>query len=65
MNVWFVMSTLGLFQVDGGIYAEPIYEIGSPLFKKAVIHLNSKYHPGSTFMVEACNKSNGLGWADV
>ena len=30
MSAWFLMSSLGLFQTDGGTRSEPIYEIGSP-----------------------------------
>jgi predicted alpha-1,2-mannosidase len=57
MSAWFVMSALGLFQMDGGTSSEPIYEIGSPLFEKAVIHLDNKYYPGSTFTIETRNNS--------
>jgi putative alpha-1,2-mannosidase len=57
MSAWFVMSALGLFQMDGGVSAEPIYEIGSPLFEKAVINLDNKYYAGSTFTIEARNNS--------
>ena len=57
MSAWFVMSALGLFQMDGGTSAKPIYEIGSPLFEKAVIHLDKKYYPGGTFTIEARNNS--------
>jgi hypothetical protein len=57
MSAWFVMSALGLFQMDGGTSQEPIYEIGSPLFEKAVIHLDNKYYQGNTFTIEARNNS--------
>jgi predicted alpha-1,2-mannosidase len=57
MSAWFVMSALGLFQMDGGTSTKPIYEIGSPLFEKAVIHLDKEYYPGSTFTIEARNNS--------
>jgi predicted alpha-1,2-mannosidase len=58
MSAWFVMSALGLFQMDGGASVNPIYEIGSPLFEKAVIHLDNNYYPGSTFTIEARNNSD-------
>jgi predicted alpha-1,2-mannosidase len=57
MSAWFVMSALGLFQMDGGTSTKPIYEIGSPLFEKAVIHLDKEYYPGGTFTIEARNNS--------
>ncbi len=57
MGAWFVMSALGLFQMDGGASVKPIYEIGSPIFEKTVIHLDTNYYPGSTFTIEAKNVS--------
>jgi len=54
-GAWFVMSALGLFQTDGGCRARPIYEIGSPLFDRATIHLDPRYYPGKTFTIEARN----------
>jgi predicted alpha-1,2-mannosidase len=57
MSAWFVMSALGLFQVDGGCRAEPIYEIASPLYEKVVIDLGGRYGRGKTFTIEARNAS--------
>jgi len=57
MGAWFVMSALGLFQMDGGCAVKPIYEVGSPLFNRAVIHLDEKYYKGKTFVIEAKNNS--------
>ncbi len=58
MGAWYVMSALGLFEMDGGASVDPVYEIGSPLFEKASIHLDEKYYPGGTFIIEAKNVSN-------
>ncbi|QEC52620.1 putative alpha-1,2-mannosidase [Anseongella ginsenosidimutans] len=57
MSAWFVMNALGLFQIDGGARANPIYEIGSPLFEKTVIDLGERYGRGRTFTIEARNSS--------
>ncbi|WAC14835.1 GH92 family glycosyl hydrolase [Dyadobacter pollutisoli] len=57
MSAWFVMSTLGLFQTDGGTRVDPIYEIGSPMFKKSVINLGEQFGRGKTFTIEAKNTS--------
>ena len=57
MSGWFLMSSLGLFQTDGGTRTEPIYEIGSPLFKKIEIDLGNQYNRGKTFTIEAKNTS--------
>ena len=57
MSAWFVMNALGLFQTDGGCRVDPIYEIGSPLFEKAVIDLGGRYGRGRTFTIEARHTS--------
>ncbi|MDR3142037.1 MAG: GH92 family glycosyl hydrolase [Tannerellaceae bacterium] len=57
MSAWLVMASLGLFQTDGGCSAEPVYEIASPLYKKAVINLGNKYGRGASFTIEARNAS--------
>lgn len=53
MSSWFVMSALGLFQMDGGCAEEPMYEIGSPRYPKVTIHLGKRYGRGETFVIEA------------
>jgi predicted alpha-1,2-mannosidase len=57
MSSWFIMNALGLFQTDGGASAKPIYEIGSPIFSKVVIHLDGQYGRGQSFTIEAVNTS--------
>lgn len=57
MSAWFVMAALGLFQTDGGCRVEPIYEIGSPLYPKIVVHLSREHYGGKTFTVKARNAS--------
>jgi predicted alpha-1,2-mannosidase len=57
MSAWFIMSALGLFQMDGGARIDPIYEIGSPIFPKISIDLGNRYGRGKTFEIEAKNVS--------
>ena len=57
MGAWYVMSSMGLFEMDGGASIKPIYEIGSPQFEKVTINLDPKYYPGGTFEIEAKNVS--------
>lgn len=57
MSSWFVMSALGLFQMDGGCSQEPVYELGSPRYPKMTIHLGGKYGRGGTFVIEALSAS--------
>lgn len=58
MGAWYVMSAMGLFQTNGGASEKPFYEIGSPIFPKVTIELNSKFYPGKTFTIEARNVSD-------
>jgi predicted alpha-1,2-mannosidase len=57
MSAWFLMSSIGLFQTDGGTRSQPIYEIGSPLFKKIEIDLGNQYNRGKSFVIEAKNST--------
>jgi predicted alpha-1,2-mannosidase len=57
MSSWFVMSSIGLFQMDGGCRVNPVYEIGAPLYPKIMLHLSPKYYGGKTFIIEAHNAS--------
>ena len=54
---WFVISAMGLFEMNGGVSVRPIVEIGSPLFDLATIKLDSHYYGGRTFVIKA--KNNG------
>ncbi len=53
-----VLIKTGLFSVDGGVNHDPFYEIGSPIFDKITINLNSDYYSGKTFVIRAENNSN-------
>lgn len=57
MGAWYVMSAMGLFEMDGGTSVNPIYEIGSPIFEKVVIKLDTNYYDGQGFIIEAKNVS--------
>tara|TARA_R110002096_G_scaffold18873_3_gene63681 strand:- start:549 stop:2831 length:2283 start_codon:yes stop_codon:yes gene_type:complete len=50
-----VLMKLGLFQMNAGTEENPIYELGSPIFNKAVIHLNPKYYSGKSITILAEN----------
>ena len=57
MGAWFVMSALGLFQIDGGARENPIYEIGSPIFERVDIDLGGRFGRGEPFTITATNTS--------
>ena len=57
MGSWFVMSAIGLFEMDGGASTNPVYEIAGPLFEKITIRLDDKYYSGKEFVIIAKNNS--------
>jgi predicted alpha-1,2-mannosidase len=57
MGSYFVLLAMGLFEMDGGCSQKPIYEIGSPLFSRIVVHLDKRYYPGRQFVIEVKNNS--------
>lgn len=58
MGAWYVMSAMGLFEMDGGASTEPVYEISGPIFSKITISLDPKYYEGKEFVIEAKNSSS-------
>lgn len=57
MGAWYVMSAMGLFEMNGGTSTEPVYEIGSPIFDKVTIKLDPNYYPGKQFEIITKNNS--------
>jgi putative alpha-1,2-mannosidase len=57
MGAWFVMSALGLFEMDGGASVEPAFDLTSPLFERAVIRLDPRFHAGRELVIEARGNS--------
>ena len=57
MSAWFVMSAMGLFEMNGGVTANPEFDLTSPLFDKITITLDHQYYKGKTFVIEAHNNS--------
>lgn len=58
MGAWYVMSAMGLFEMDGGASVEPAYELSGPVFKKITIRLDPNYYPGGEFIIEAKKSSS-------
>lgn len=57
MGAWYVMSAMGLFEMNGGTSTDPVYEIGSPIFDKVTIKLDPNYYPGKQFEIITKNNS--------
>jgi predicted alpha-1,2-mannosidase len=50
-----VLMALGLFSVRGGAAVDPIYELTSPIFDEATIHLDGDYYDGEMFTIRTAN----------
>ena len=48
-----VLMKIGLFQLDGGTTPDPVYQLGSPVFDRIEIDLDSDYYPGGQFVILA------------
>ncbi|KAA9041208.1 glycoside hydrolase family 92 protein [Ginsengibacter hankyongi] len=57
MGTLSALLKMGIFSTNGGTSEKPYYEISSPIFKRIIIHLNSKYYRGKQFIIET--KNNG------
>ncbi len=55
LGAWYVMSSMGLFDVKGLTGIPPKFQLGSPLFEKITIQLNPDYYPGREFVIETRN----------
>jgi len=57
LGAWYVMSSMGLFDVKGLTEENPEIQIGSPLFDKITIRLNPDYYKGKKFIIRTANNS--------
>ncbi|MBQ9534192.1 MAG: GH92 family glycosyl hydrolase [Prevotella sp.] len=52
LGAWYVVSSLGLFDVAGLCAEQPSLGLGSTLFKRVTIRLDDDYYKGKTFVIE-------------
>ena len=57
LGAWYVISSIGLFDVAGLAKEDAKFAIGSPQFDKVTIRLNPDYYPGGSFVIEAKDNS--------
>ncbi|MCF0196032.1 MAG: glycoside hydrolase family 92 protein, partial [Bacteroidaceae bacterium] len=58
LGAWYVISSIGLFDVTGLNRIDPVFALGSPLFGQVRIKLNKKYYPGKEFVITTTGNSN-------
>lgn len=58
LGAWYVMASMGLFDVKGLTAPDPSMQIGSPLFDKVTVSLNQDYYPGRRFVIRTSGNSD-------
>ena len=51
LGAWYVISSMGLFDVKGLADTNPSFSLGAPLFDKITIRLNPEYYTGKEFTI--------------
>nr|WP_068887515.1 GH92 family glycosyl hydrolase [Pedobacter panaciterrae] len=57
MGAWFVTSSIGLFEMNGGTSPDLRIDLTSPIFNEIKIKLNPNYYKGKEFVIKAHNNS--------
>jgi predicted alpha-1,2-mannosidase len=58
MGGWFVISSMGLFEMNGGVTQDPEFDLTSPLFDEIVIHIDKMYNNGKPFVIKTIKNSD-------
>ena len=56
LGAWYVMASIGLFDVQGHSSAKPTFQFSSPLFDKITIQLDPNYYSGKELIIETNNQ---------
>ena len=57
MGGWFVIASMGLFEMNGGVTDEPVFDLTSPLFDEIIIHIDKMYNGGKPFVIKTISNS--------
>ncbi len=55
LSAWYIFTAMGFYPACPGTNE---YRIGSPIFDKVIIELNSEYYPGGQFVIETINNGD-------
>ena len=58
MGGWFVIASMGLFEMNGAVTDDPTFDLTSPLFEEVNIHIDKMYNGGKPFLIKANNNSS-------
>ncbi len=56
LGAWYVLASMGLFDVQGLASANPSFQFGSPLFDRITIELDQNYYNGKELIIETANQ---------
>jgi predicted alpha-1,2-mannosidase len=59
LGAWYVIASMGLFDVKGLTDLKPTLGIGSPVFDKITLQLQAPYATGKEFVIETVNNGGG------
>jgi predicted alpha-1,2-mannosidase len=62
LGAWYVIASMGLFDVKGLTDLQPSFGIASPLFDKITIQLRAPYARGREFIIETLNNNSQNGY---
>lgn len=57
LGAWFVLASIGLFDVQGHASQRPSFQLGSPLFDRIEIRLNRKFYPNNKIIINVKNNN--------
>lgn len=57
LGAWYVMASLGLFDVQGHSAADPTFQFGSPVFDEVTIKLDKNYYSGKELKIRTQNNA--------
>jgi putative alpha-1,2-mannosidase len=59
LGAWYVLASIGLFDVQGGTAMHPTMQLAAPLFDRVRIRLNRQYCAGESFEIQAAGSPVG------
>ena len=62
LGAWYVISSIGLFDVKGLTDENPSFALGAPLFDKVTIRLSDKYYSGKEFVITTSGNEKGTSY---
>lgn len=62
LGAWYVISSIGLFDVKGLTDENPSFALGAPLFDKVTIRLSDKYYSGKEFVITTSENEKGTSY---